>query len=247
MTARKNKTVATVTTTDSLTLAQRCAAVAPDAVDAMIARIEAAFAARDIFEAANGIKLDADSSYTRERDRMLSRGKVHQNSKNLEYCARLFVACGIAPDNDETGINRTINSGSRFNAKALKKVVEIARMVNIGDKCLEQVTISFIACSYAYIRKTGDSVIPNEFSRAFLSSVDLSKLFGDKDVAEAVSKYQAKQMTGGKETQSSQSRNVAQFLGFGEIERRASVKRGQTSIDMQHEILTTFADLYQMN
>lgn len=229
MTTRKNNT-------ESLTLTERCAKVSKSALDAMTAKIQQQFDIRDAYETARGAPLEG--AYFTERNRMLSQGKTFANTKNLEYVARLFVALQI----DESFINREVNTGNRFNAYALKKVTELARMVNKREQSLEKVTVCFLACSLAYVNKTKNSVLPNEYTKAFLSSVNLAALTGDSEIADVLADFQHKVMSGGKETQSSQSRNVAHALKYGAIGNN----RKTLTFDASSDILSVFADVYSI-
>lgn len=173
-------------------------------VGAMCGKIAKSFERRDQFEAANGLLLGAKSSYTVERDRML---------KNNIAVARFFLALSIEPTDV---IERKVSSNAMFNAKALKKVTELAQfVVGFGAK-IERVTKAFIACALIATDNKID-VITNATNRKFLCSVGFSGQVTDQDLIDHLDELRLRSMTSGAETQSSQVRNVLDVLGLGEI------------------------------
>lgn len=173
-------------------------------VTAMTTKIEQSFDRRDQFEAANGIALAGRNSYTVERDRML---------KNKIAVARLFLALSLEPSNV---IERKVSSNAMFNAKALKKITEIAQfVVGFGAK-LERVTKAFIACALIATDNKID-VITNATNRKFLCSAGFTGQVTDQELIDHLDELRLRSMTSGAETQSSQVRNVLDVLGLGEI------------------------------
>jgi hypothetical protein len=165
-------------------------------------QIEESFDRRDAFETRNGLNVDESNSYTKAKSKML---------KNSVAVARLFLALDIAPS---TVIERQVAENKMFNAKALEKVVEIAQFVCGFGQHIQKVTVAFIACALAFDK--GEAV-DNKLNKQFLSNNDVSRLVTDVDVAEYIRGYQHKFMTGGKDTQSSQVRNVLDVLGLASI------------------------------
>jgi len=198
----------------------------------MTAQIVKAFTARDKFEAANGVDITANNSYTRERDRML---------REKQSVARLFTVLGVTASNV---INRKVSANAMFNAKALKKVTEIACFVtgNAQDKrnlSLEKVTQAFIAC--ALIASDNKmTAIQNPINKRFLSSTKLDEFISDETLRNSLADMRHKAMTEGRDTQSSQARNVLDVLGLGTI---SSVDKHRDAITL--EVKHAFFDLFR--
>lgn len=187
------------------------------AVDAMVAQVRTSFDRRDGFEAANGLNVDGDSSYTRERDRML---------RNEIAVSRLFLALGLTASDV---IERKVSSNAMFNAKALKKITEIAQYVCGYGQRMEKVMRAFIACALVATDK-GHKTITNEINRRFLNSSGFTSLFSDQELIDYLDEQSHRTMTSGAETQSSQARNVLDVLGLGSI-RTVHKNRDAIEID----------------
>jgi hypothetical protein len=186
-------------------------------VDDMVAQVRASFDRRDGFEAANGLSVTGDNSYTRERDRMV---------RNEIAVARLFLALGITASDV---IERQVSSTSMFNAKALKKVTEIAQYTCGYGQRLEKVMRAFIACALVATDR-GFTTITNEINRRFLNSSGFTSLFSDQELIDYLDSQSHRTMTSGAETQSSQARNVLDVLGLGSI-RTVHKNRDAIEID----------------
>lgn len=183
-------------------------------VGLMVEDIHKSFERRDDFEESQGLSLAIDNSYTRERKRMLGAEIA---------VARFFLVLGISASDV---IERKVASNAMFNAKALKKVTELARYsVGFGHK-LEKVTRAFIACGLIASDR-GHTAITNDVNRKFLNGSDFSSLIKDQELIDYLREQRHIAMTSGAETQSSQARNVLDVLGLGNI---TSVTRNRDAI-----------------
>lgn len=174
-------------------------------VTATVKKIEASFERRDDFEALNGLVLASKNSYTTERDRML---------KNKVAVARFMLALEVEPS---AVIERKVTETSMFNAKALKKVTELAQFVCGYGAKVERVLKAFIACAMLATDKQVE-VITNTVNAKFLNSEDLERHIADADLLEGLATLRATHMSSGAATQSSQCRNVLDVLGLGSIQ-----------------------------
>lgn len=217
-------------TNDKITLRETANAFSSQKVTAMVTKLETSFARRDAFEAANGLSLAAKSSYTVERDRML---------KNKVAVARFFLALGLEPCDV---IERKVAENAMFNAKALKKVTEIAQFVCGYGQRLERVMRAFIACAIvAHDRNV--TVMTNRVNVQFLNGADLSSRVTDEDLLEHLETLRHRAMTSGAETQSSQARNVLAVLGLGDI-LSVEKPRDAISINRDHEFFAMFESAF---
>lgn len=201
------------------------AALSFDAVSvaAMQADIVASFARRDVFES----NAASDLSYTRERARMLEASAP---------VARFFLALNVSPS---SVIERKVNSSNMFNAKALKKIVELARFACGTSNKVEKVMLAFIACALTFDAKL-NGAIANKVNKSFLSGLNFDKIVSDTELADYLSEYQHKYMSGGKDTQSSQARNVLDVLGLGRIVTCDNANRGGIEINSNHLFFAQF-------
>lgn len=195
-------------------------------VATMQTKLVESFERRDQFEASNGLDLSGDNSYTKERARML---------KNDVAVSRLFLALGLEPSDV---IERKVAENAMFNAKALKKVTEIARFVTGYGEKLERVMRCFIACAIVATDKAV-SVIDNRVNVQFLNGFDLSQRVTDQDLLDNLETLRHRAMTSGAETQSSQVRNVLDVLGLGEIVSKEK-PRDAIVIDRSHDFYAMF-------
>lgn len=215
--------------TEIQTLRAKANAFAQPQVDAMVAKIKAAFTQRDKHEQGSML------SYERERKRMIGSSIA---------VARLFLALDIEPSNI---ILRKVNSNAMFNAKALKKIVEIAQFVCGARSNIEKVLAAFIACALVFDERAskGDA-IANTQNKAFLSSANFDKIVSDADLATYLKDYQHKFMTGGQDTQSSQVRNVLDVLGLGAITTANNRSRGGIAINSNHDFYQLFRNQFMV-
>lgn len=227
MNALLNSTsVASVSINLNEALSLRDAANAFDAetVEARCEAIEQSFDRRDAFEASNGLNLDVDNSYTKAKAKML---------KNSIAVARFLLALNVEPS---AIIERKVAETKMFNAKALDKITELALFaVGYGAK-VQKVTLAFIACALAFDK---GEAIDNKVNKEFLSNADVSKLVTDAELADYIREYQHKFISGGKDTQSSQVRNVLDVLGLGEIVNLERA-RGGLRINASHNFFDHF-------
>lgn len=197
-----------------------------DETQTMVDAINEAFKRRDEFEARNGEALGA--SYVTNRDNML---------KHSEQVARFFLALNVSAD---SVICRKVVENAMFNAKALKKIVELARFTVSNNDKIENVTKCFLACAIAFNRN-GSEVVPNTVNKEFISNLaDAEKLVSDDKLREALREYRGKTVTGGKDTQSSQARNVIDVLNIGSIEASESHSRGAIRVNAEHGLIKLF-------
>lgn len=211
---------------ETTTLRETANAFSTQKTTAMCTKIEDSFARRDSFEASNGLAITAKNSYTTERDRML---------KNKVAVARLFLALDLEPS---AVIERKVSESSMFNAKALKKVTEIAQFVCGYGQKLEKVMRAFIACTIIATERGAESV-NNRLNVQFLHGADLSQHVSDSDLIDALDEMRHRAMTSGAETQSSQARNVLDVLGIGQI-RSIEKPRDAIALDLSHGFVSQF-------
>jgi hypothetical protein len=218
-----------VTTPDQtpvLTIRETALGYSPQRTGAMVTKLEASFGRRDQFEASNGLSLVAASSYVTERNRML---------RNKVAVARTLLVLGIEPS---AVIERKVAESAMFNAKALKKVTEIAQFICGAGARLERVTRAFIACALIATERNVET-ITNEVNRRFLCGADFSGRLTDQDLIDHLDELRHRAMTSGAETQSSQARNVLDALGLGSIVT-VNKARDAIVIEADHEFYTMF-------
>jgi hypothetical protein len=218
--------------TDKITLRERALGFDAKVVATMKGKITASFKRRDQFESDNGLNVGERNSYTVERDRML---------KNSTAVAMLFLALDLQPSEV---IERKVACNAMFNAKALKKVNEIASFVcGYGEK-LERVMRAFIACAIVATDK-GVDVITNAVNARFLNSDDLKAHITDSDLLENLDDLRAKHMTSGAATQSSQCRNVLDVLGLGSV-RSIDKPRDSIALNADHAFYSLFRERFMV-
>lgn len=220
---RKKDTLMTRKNTKAVEVSFRdtCNAIAQDRVDAMILAIEESFARRDTFEGAAA--LDSSSSYAKNRNAVLA-NKV---AVARFFCALNVTAAGV--------IERKVSANKMFNAKALKKIVELSRFAVLGERKIEKVMSAFTFCALAF-----DGAISNATNKNFLSSLDFSQIVNDSDLASYLADYQHAYISGGKDTQSSQARNVLDVLGLGSIVNVDNRSRGGIELNRAHPFFADF-------
>lgn len=218
MTARKNKSIEVVT------FRARCNAFAQDLIDSTVTAIRESFDRRDTFEGANA---SGSNSYTVNRDKVLA---------NAPCVARFLLALDVAPS---AVIERKVSSAKMFNAKALKKVVELAQFAVLDSRKIEKVMSAFIMCALAFDAKQSGA-ISNATNKSFLSSLDFNLICADAELADYLADYQHSFISGGKDTQSSQARNVLDVLGLGAIVSCESRSRGGIELNSAHAFFADF-------
>lgn len=216
---RKNKNVEVVSFRDS------CNAIEQSKVDAMCADIVASFNRRDAFE--GSAALDSASSYSKNRAAVLN---------NQIAVARFFCALDITA---ASVIERKVSANKMFNAKALKKIVELARFAVLNERKIEKVMSAFIICALKFEANSGEA-ISNAVNKSFLSNLDFSLIVADSDLAAYLADYQHAYISGGKDTQSSQARNVLDVLQLGSIVNCDNRSRGGVSLNSQHAFYSDF-------
>jgi hypothetical protein len=213
-------------TDNTVSLRDRALAFSKQKVTATVKKIEESFARRDTFETSQGLNIADKNSYTVERDRALN---------NKVALAMLCLALDVEPSSI---IERKVAENAMFNAKALKKVTEIARFVCGHGEKLERVARCFIACAIVATDK-GVDVITNAVNARFLNSDDLKAHVSDADLLENLDELRARHMTSGAATQSSQMRNVLDVLGIGSI-RSIDKARDAIALDTSHGFIAMF-------
>ncbi|HIV77252.1 MAG TPA: hypothetical protein H9899_06990 [Candidatus Sphingomonas excrementigallinarum] len=214
------------TATETVTLRDTALSFDTATVTAAVDALRDSFARRDTFEASNGLSLTADSSYVRERNRML---------KNEIAVSRFFLALGVTASDV---IERKVSSNAMFNAKALKKVTELAQYaVGVGHR-LEKVSRAFIACALIATDR-GHTDITNDVNRKFLNGSDFSALIKDAELIDYLRDQRHVAMTSGAETQSSQARNVLDVLGLGAI-KSVQKNRDAIALNTSHGFFAMF-------
>ena len=217
-------------TNETLSLRETAIGFSDKRVQTMCGKLRESFDRRDQFETANGLNVAEKNSYTVERDRML---------KNEVAVARLFLSLGIEPN---AVIERKVAENAMFNAKALKKVTEIAQFVCGYGQKLERVMRAFIACAIV-AHDRAITVMTNRVNVQFLNGADLSQRVTDSDLLEHLETLRHRAMTSGAETQSSQARNVLDVLGLGEIQS-VEKPRDAITIDRSHGFYSMFENAF---
>jgi hypothetical protein len=120
------------------------------------------------------------------------------------------------------------------NLKAYKKVVEVAEYIANGPELpdgtgshLEAVFKTFVACSIIATRS--QKVIPRDVCEDFLRSAELTKV--SEDLRDAIDAFQAKHMSGGASTQTSQMVLTLANLKCGSVVRDGRTKHFALSHD----------------
>lgn len=198
-----------------------------DQVDLMRAKIEESLERRHQFELAQGLVLTGATSWEKAK-KQVTQAEI--------AVARLFLALNLTP----AGVfERQAVEGKMFNAKAIKKIVELAQFTcGMGTK-LERVTKAFIACAIIASDKQPGAAITNRLNQRFLGNKDLGSFIADKDILDHLDELRHKSMSTGAETQSSQARNVLDVLGLGRI---TSVERARDAVvlDLANPFYTMF-------
>lgn len=211
-------------------LRERANGFSPQRVGAMVKKIHDSFDRRDAFEAAKGVASTGASSYAKGRLAVMN---------NEASVARFFLARSIEPANL---LERSLQSGDMFNAKALVKLVEIAAWSCGNTSKIQKVTKAFLACT-VIMTKRGNDVITNTLNRKFLNSTDFSAVISDQETIDELSKQRHVVMTGGAPTQSSQVRCVLEAIGVADI---VTTDRARDSIalDVNDDLVTLFVADY---
>ncbi len=167
----------------------------------------------------------------------LSRDFVHlEDWIDNDALARFFIASEVDPKgyilnpylDDAELIKRGFSPDARTkNLKAYKKVREVAEYVVSGQSKLEAVFKTFVACSIIASKTT--EVIPRNVCERFLSSIPLTDV--SADLAEAIEAFQAKHMTGGAATQTSQMTLTLANLGAASVIRDGRSKHFKLDLD----------------
>lgn len=224
MTTRKNSK------TEIKTLREVANAFSQKEVDACVAAIEASFARRDLFEGSTAAI--GNSSYSVNRDKVLN---------NKIAVARFFLALGVSPS---AVIERKVSSNKMFNAKALKKIVELAQFVVLDSRKIEKVMSAFILCAVKFSEANSDEAIANRYNKSFLSNLDFSAIVEDSALADYLADYQHSFISGGKDTQSSQARCVLEVLNLATITNDESRFRGAIQIKRDHAFYDLFVTAF---
>jgi len=212
-----------------LTLRDIANAFDQESVGNMIVAIGDAFDRRDKFEAREGA---LGGSYVANRKLVLD---------NATSVAKFFLALNVSA---ESVICRKVVENAMFNAKALKKIVELARFTVSGNDKIESVMKCFLACSVAFNRN-GSSIVPNEVNKQFISNmIDAERLVKDEALADALREYRGKTVTGGRDTQSSQARNVIDVLNIGSIVSSDNHSRGAIMVNGEHGLIKLFEERF---
>lgn len=155
------------------TLPEAMASVHPNAVNAMVRRINKAIADREAFEVQ---KLPHGSHIE------LRRAKAYLvNNRTL---AAFLSVCGADPDKM---VNRTRKDGYRSNLKGIKKLRNLVDYVTGKTRSFERVSLALFASSII-AAKRGIKWISNTEQELILSSLDVTSL--PQDVRDAIKHYQ---------------------------------------------------------
>jgi len=130
----------------------------------------------------------------------------------LRVNPRVYVMSKFLSDADLSKAGFQPEARSR-NLKAYKKVREVAEYVLHGGARLEAVFKTWTACAILASKHTAR--IDRRVCEMFLSSLDISQV--SPDLAESVREFQAKHMSGGAQTQTSQMTLTLANLGAGTL------------------------------
>lgn len=130
----------------------------------------------------------------------------------LRVNPRVYVMSKFLPDADLQKAGFQPEARSR-NLKAYKKVREVAEYVLHGGAKLEAVFKTWTACAILASKHTAR--IDRRVCEMFLSSLDIAQV--SPDLADAVREFQAKHMSGGAQTQTSQMTLTLANLGAGTL------------------------------
>lgn len=189
------------------------------------------------------------------REIKLAEGEL---SKDFRYCtewndtdavARFFIALGISPKvyllNKYLPEAEVEKAGFALNArscnlKAHKKLRETAEYILHGGKKLEDVVKTWTACAILASRHT--SVIPRRVCEMFLTAIDIAQV--SPDLAQAVEHYQAKHMSGGAPTQTSQMTLTLANLNAGSLVQDGRSKH--FALNPESEVIAALAERFGM-
>jgi hypothetical protein len=210
----------------------------PQKVGAMKKRIS------DLIDQRHALSIEKDDKQTESKD-----WSNLESWKDNDSLARLFIGAEIDPKayilnpylDDAELIKRGFDPEARTrNLKAYKKVRECAEYIVTGNAKLEAVFKTFVACSIVASRTVQD--IDSNVCERFLSSISLADV--SEDLAEAVSEFQAKHMTGGAATQSSQMRLTLANLGAVDMKRNGKLKL--FTVRPESGVITALAERFGM-
>lgn len=222
----------TKTPAAELTFREKATAISKPKIDAMVAEIQASVDRRHAFELANG---GIGGSWA------ASKKMIAANERTI---AAFFITLGVKP---AAVFERQLVEGKMFNAKSIKKVVEMAKFaLDGGVSRVEKVIQSFIACALiANDRSPGDDPITftNGVNAKFLNRADLGTYIKDADLLEAIEEQRHTAMSTGAATQSSQMRNVLDVLGLGKVVK-VERERDAVLVDYTHPFFAGFREKY---
>lgn len=202
-----------------------------EAVDAMGEEIQASLDRRHAFELSQGLTLTGSTSWEKSK-------KQAEGAKIA--LARMFLALGIKPTNV---FERRLVEGKMFNAKSIKKIVELAQFSCGLSGKLERVTRAFIACCLIADSKNPGEPITNAINARFLNSRDLGAWIKDQDILDNLDQLRHKSMSAGADTQSSQARNVLDVLGLGTV-TKVERERDAVCINAAHPFYELFREKF---
>lgn len=217
--------------TEAPTLREIALAFDQSAVDTMAAEIEASLDRRHAFELSQGLTLTGATSW--------EKAKKQAQAAKISL-ARTFLALNITPANI---FERRLVEGKMFNAKSIKKIVELAHFTCGNSSKLELVTRAFVACCIIADSKHPGEPITNAINARFLNSKDLGSWIKDQELLDSIDKQRHKGMSTGADTQSSQARNVLDVLGLGEV-TKVERERDAVRIDAAHPMFELFRQEY---
>lgn len=202
-----------------------------EAVDAMGIEIQESLERRHAFELSQGLTLTGSTSWE------VSKKKAEGAKIAL---ARMFLALNIKPANV---FERRLVEGKMFNAKSIKKIVEMAKFTCGEVGGMELVTRAFVACSIIADTKNPGEPITNDINARFLNSKDLGAWIKDQELLDAIDQLRHKSMTTGAATQSSQARNVLDVLGLGTV-TKVLRERDAVCINAAHPFYELFREKF---
>lgn len=221
----------------STTLYGRMIEATPQKIGAMKKRIADAIEERRTEELKDGQPLSKDFA---SLESWIETDAVSRLFIGLEVNPRVYIMSKFLPDAELQKAGFQPEARSR-NLKAYKKVKEVAEYVLHGGSKLEAVFKTWTACAILSSRHT--EVIPRRVCEMFLTRLDISQV--SPDLAEAVEAYQAKHMSGGAQTQTSQMTLTLANLKAGTL-----IQDGRTkdfALNRESELIAALAERFGLS
>lgn len=158
----------------------------------------------------------------------------------LEINPRVYVMSKFMTDAELQKAGFQPEARSR-NLKAYKKVKEVAEYILHGGSKLEAVFMTWTACAILASKHT--TRIDRRVCEMFLTSLDISQV--SPELAQAVEVYQAKHMSGGAQTQTSQMTLTLANLKAGTLIQDGRSK--DFALNRESELIAALAERFGLS